>query len=131
MTGEMVKARNAELGNDYWERKSSSWGSIIGDEGVLIRPNYPDIFDLSDKLASLGVENEVRPFDVYRGPYIEIGNYNSFLSNYILQIWYSDDLQQLSKWRIECPLEQISACDDEEAIELITTLLPLLRIRQS
>lgn len=126
----MVKPKNAELGNDYWKRKSFSWGSIIGDEGVLIRPNYPDIFGLSDILTSLGIENEVRPFDVYQGPYIQIGNKDSsFPPNNVLQIWYSDDLQ-ISKWRIVCSLGQIPACDSEEAIEVITTILPLLRIKQ-
>jgi hypothetical protein len=130
MTGEMVKPQNAELGNDYWNGKSSSLGSIIGDEGVLIRPNYPDIFDLSEKLTSLGIENQVCPFDVYQGPYIEIGNHNSFLPSNIIQIWYGDDLQLLKRW-IECDMERISSCDDKEAIDVITTILPLLRIRQS
>lgn len=129
MTGEMVKPRNAELGNDYWKGKSTSWGSIVGDEGVLIRPNYPDIFDLSDKLANLEIENEVRPFDVYQGPYIEIGS-SSLPPTNLLQIWYGDDFQ-LSKWLIVSDLEHIFARDDEDAIKAIATILPLLRIAPS
>jgi hypothetical protein len=126
MTGEMVKPRNAELGNDYWKGKSTSWSRIIGDEGVLIRPNYPDIFNLSDKLTDLGIENEVCPFDVYQGPYIEIGK-NSFLPCNHLEIWYSDDYH-VAKWSIVSGLAPITARSDKEAIKAVTTILPLLRL---
>lgn|SRR5487761_276015 len=128
MTGEMVKPRNAELGDDYWKRKSSSWGGIIGDEGALIRPNYPDIFDLSDKLTDLEIENEVSPFDVYQGPYIEVANVSLFPCN-PLEIWYSDD-SHVAKWSIVSDLAPITTRNDEEAIKAVTTILPLLRLRR-
>jgi hypothetical protein len=126
MTGEMVKPRNAELGDDYWRGKSTSWGGIVGDDRVLIRPNYPDIFVLSDKLTDLEIENDVCPFDVYQGPYIEIGN-NSLLPYNPLQIWYSDDYH-VAKWSIVSDLAPITARSDEEAIKAVTAILPLLRL---
>lgn len=124
----MTKPKNAERGEEYWKGRSTSWGSIIGDEGVLIRPNYPDIFALSDKLTALGIKNEVRPFDVYQGPYIEFAALSSF--HHPLQIWYSEDYP-LTKWSIVSELKPVYARDDEETLEVISSILPLLCIRQS
>ena len=124
MTGEMVMPKNAELGEEYWKGRTTAWGSIMGDESLLIRPNYPDIFELSDKLKKLGVGNDVRPFDVYSGPYIQFGDLFS------LQIWYSEE-QPLLKWLIVSEVKNADACDDEEALEVISALLPLLCISQS
>lgn len=72
MTGEMTKPENAELGEEYWRGRRSWWGgSAIGDESLLIRPNYPEFFNLADELAGMGIDGAtVRPFDTYQGPYI-------------------------------------------------------------
>ena len=80
MTGEMVMPKNAELGEEDRKGRTTAWGSIMGDESLLIRPNYPDIFELSDKLKKLGVGNEVRSFDVYSGLYIQF-DVSSFPGN--------------------------------------------------
>ena len=124
MTGEMVMPKNADLGDEYWKGRTTAWGSIIGDESILIRPNYPDIFELSDKLKKLRVRNTVRPFDVYSGPYIQFDDLSS------LQIWYSEE-QPLVKWLIVSEVKNVDACDDEEALEAISALLPLLCLSQS
>lgn len=124
MTGEMVKPKNAELGQEYWKGRSTSWGSVIGDEGILVRPNYPDIFELSDKLISVGIENRVLPFDVYQGPFVDIPCG--------VEIWYSCcDSAPGGKWFIKSDVEHMNACDDDEAVEMVLTLLPLERIAQS
>jgi hypothetical protein len=127
MTGEMVMPENAELGEEYWKGRTTAWGSIMGDESILIRPNYPDIFRLSDKLKEMGIQNQVFPFDVYQGPYIAFGDvYPSFRP---LRIWYSEK-QPLVKWLIVSEVKNVDAYDDEEALEVISTLLPLLCIQQ-
>ena len=127
MTGEMVMPKNAELGEKYWKGRTTAWGSIMGDESILIRPNYPDVFDLSDKLKDMGIENEVCPFDVYQGPYIAFDDvYTSFRP---LRIWYGEE-QPLIKWLIVSEVENMDARDDDEALEAISSLLPLLRIRR-
>jgi hypothetical protein len=64
----MVKPKNAELGEGYWKDKRGA----IDDEGLLISPNYPDLFELSDQLKAIGIPNEVLPFDVYQGPFISV-----------------------------------------------------------
>jgi hypothetical protein len=124
MTGEMNMPKGAELGEEYWKGRRTAWGSVMGDESILIRPNYPDIFELSDKLKKLGIRNVVRPFDVYSGPYIQFDDLSS------LQIWYSEE-QPLVKWLIVSEVKNVDACGDEEALEAISALLPLLCITQS
>ena len=123
MTGEMMKPKNAELGEDYWKDKGSAWGSAIGDEGLLIRPNYPDLFELSDQLKAIGIPNEVLPFDVYQGPYISV--------HPGLNIWYSDDYP-FRRWLIRgCTISpygtiDVVVCDDTEALDVVSRLVPLV-----
>lgn len=126
MTGEMTKPKNAELGEEYWKGRSTSWGSVVGDEGILVRPNYPDIFALSDRLRELGIENEVCPFDIYQGPYIA---FDDVRSPQPLRVWYSEKYP-LFKWLIVSEVECVDVFEDEEAIEMISALFPLLRIRK-
>lgn len=125
MTGEMVKPKNAELREDYWKSEGSAWGAAIGDEGLLIRLNYPDIFELSDKLKTIGIQSEVCPFDVYQGPYISV--------HPALNIWYADGYP-LPRWLIRMcsisPYEtvDIEAESDEEALDIVSRLAPLVCI---
>ena len=73
MTGEMLKPENADMGEEYWRGKVGTWGSILGDESYLIRPNYPEFFEIRDKARKIGFKDaSVNPFDVYRGPYVEV-----------------------------------------------------------
>jgi hypothetical protein len=73
MTGEMIKPQNAEKGEQFWEGKIGQWGTrVLGDEAYLIRPTYPQFFNLADKLKKMKMKASVEPFDVYQGPYIEI-----------------------------------------------------------
>jgi hypothetical protein len=126
MTGEMTRPKYAELGEEYWKGRSTSWGSVRGDEGILVRPNYPDIFALSDKLKDEGIENEVCRFDVYQGPYI---GFDEVRFPHPLRIWYSEKYP-LFKWLIVSEVQCVDVFEDEQAIEMISALLPLLRIRQ-
>jgi hypothetical protein len=75
MTGEMVKPPNAEKGESYWKGKSGvmGMGRAIGDDSLLIRPNYPEFFALADELERKGLWVSVEPFDVYQGPYLSTG----------------------------------------------------------
>ena len=127
MTGEMIMPENAELEEEYWKGRTSDWGSIMGDESMLIRPNYPGIFELSDKLREMGIQNQVCPFDVYQGPYIAFDDVYPSLRP--LRIWYSEE-QPLIKWLIVSEVTNMDAYDDEEALEAISALLPLLCIQQ-
>ena len=73
MTGEMYKPKNAEKGESYWKGRTTGIGySAIGDDGVLIRPNYPNFFRLADRLKRAGYRATVEPFDVYQGPYVSV-----------------------------------------------------------
>ncbi|RLF28711.1 MAG: hypothetical protein DRN14_03685 [Thermoplasmata archaeon] len=92
MTGEMCKPKNAEKDEYYWEQYISPLGyRVLGDPGYLIRPNYPEIFDLKDFLEQTfpGLRCSVEPFDVYCGPYIS--------TNIGISIWYG----QSKMWLIE------------------------------
>lgn len=62
MTGEMYKPPNAEKGEDYWDGKSGTlgMGRAIGDEAMLIRPNYPEFFDIADGLRQAGIDETAR-----------------------------------------------------------------------
>lgn len=72
-TGEMFKPKDADKGESFWRDKTSTWGRVIGDDAFLIRPNYPDFFELRDKLRGLNFEDaSVQPWDVYQGPYIDL-----------------------------------------------------------
>ena len=95
----MIKPENADKGEDYWMGKIGIFGySAIGDDAVLIRPNYPDIFDIRDRLRKIGYkEAEVEPFDVYRGPYVDTGGVEAGESSLRLsritnncRIWYTE-----------------------------------------
>lgn len=72
MTGEMFKPPHADLGETYWHGKPGlmGMGQAVGDDHLLIRPNYPEFFDLADELNARGIEAGVEPFDVYQGPYV-------------------------------------------------------------
>ena len=74
MTGEMFKPEGANKGESFWEGKRSAMGySVIGDDAFLIRPNYPEFFELKDKIRRVGFRDaSVQPFDVYQGPYIDL-----------------------------------------------------------
>lgn len=88
MTGEMFKPENAEEGEAYWKEKSGLMGSgrALGDDALLIRPNYPHIFNLRDQLKKEGIKCEVEPFDVYQGPYLACeGKRSNF------KVWYDSD----------------------------------------
>ncbi|GAI34064.1 unnamed protein product [marine sediment metagenome] len=87
MTGEMVKPENAEKGEEYWKGKTGILGyHALGDPGVLIKPNYPQIFDLKDMLKSEGITCDVKPFDVYQGPYLACrGKRTDF------KVWYEQE----------------------------------------
>ena len=128
MTGEMVKPKNAELGEDYWKDKGSTWSMAIGDEGLLIRPNYPDMFELSDKLKMIGITNEICPFDVYQGPYVSV--------HPALNIWYADDYP-FPRWLIRgCTISPYQTIDmeagtDDEALDIVSRLVPLVCICNS
>lgn len=69
MTGEMVKPEKADEIRDveYWKKVGG-----LGDEGVLIYPNYPECFDMTDKIKEIFSDASVEPFDKYQGPYISI-----------------------------------------------------------
>ena len=97
MTGEMSKPQNAELGEKYWSGKRTNMGySAIGDESILIRPNYPDYFELADKLKEAGFEAEVEPFDVYQGPYIRLSEGSLFGKD----IWKDENGDWIERHRI-------------------------------
>lgn len=69
----MGKPKGAEKGIAYWKDKIGTFGThVLGDEAYLIRPNYPQFFNLADKLKKMKMKASVEPFDVYQGPYIEI-----------------------------------------------------------
>ncbi|GAG57559.1 unnamed protein product [marine sediment metagenome] len=87
MTGEMVKPEHAEKGEKYWKGKTGIFGySVMGDPGVLIKPNYPHIFRLKNELKSEGITCEVKPFDVYQGPYLACsGKRTNF------KVWYETE----------------------------------------
>ncbi|MEM0142512.1 MAG: hypothetical protein QXL94_00960 [Candidatus Parvarchaeum sp.] len=74
MTGEMYKPKNADKGERYWKGKLTNYGfNPIGNENILIRPNYPEFFDLADEIKKKTHEEAiVKPFDVYAGPYISV-----------------------------------------------------------
>jgi len=87
MTGEMFKPEHAEKGEKYWKGKLTGYGTYaLGDEAVLIKPNYPHIFRLKDELKSEGIICEVKPFDVYQGPYLACrGKRTNF------KVWYETE----------------------------------------
>ena len=74
MTGEMIKLPNADKGEEYWKGKVGVYGyRILGDETYLIRPNYPEYYELRDELRKIGYKDaDVEPWDVYTGPYIDL-----------------------------------------------------------
>jgi hypothetical protein len=87
MTGEMIKPADAEKGEEYWKDKTGIFGyRILGDDAYLIRPNYPHIFNLADMLKKEGVNCDVKPFDVYQGPYL---NCSGKKTNF--KVWYDSD----------------------------------------
>lgn len=87
MTGEMFKPENAERGEEYWKGRTAFFGSsALGDPGVLIKPNYSQIFELRDMLKAEGIKCEVKPFDVYQGPFLDCeGKRKNF------KVWYESD----------------------------------------
>ena len=125
MTGEMFRPDNAELGEEYWKDKGSTWGRALGNECLLIRPNFPDMFKLSDKLKNAGVKNEVCPFDIYQGPYISV--------HPALNVWYAENYP-LPRWLVRgctiSPYETIDveASTDEEALDIVSRLVTLVCI---
>jgi hypothetical protein len=85
MTGEMIKPENAENSEEYWKSRISNFGyRILGDESYLIRPNYPDIFELRDEFKKHKVQCEVEPFDVYQGPYLSCRDRKGHF-----KVWYA------------------------------------------
>ena len=125
MTGEMSKPANAELGEEYWRDKGSTWGRALGDDSLLIRPNYPDMFELSEKLKNAGIENEVCPFDIYQGPYISV--------HPALNVWYAENYP-FPRWLIRgCTISPYDTIDvevnaDEEALDVVSRLVTLVCI---
>lgn len=99
MTGEMFKPEHAEEGEEYWRGKSGlmGMGRALGDDALLIRPNYPHIFDLRDTLKSEGIKCEVKPFDVYQGPYLDCqGKKKNF------KVWYESEVPpELGEFLVE------------------------------
>lgn len=89
MTGEMIKPPNAEKGEKYWKGKLTGYGTYaLGDESVLIKPNYPHIFKLKNELKAEGLICDVKPFDVYQGPYLHCsGKRTDF------KVWYNNEAQ--------------------------------------
>lgn len=88
MTGEMIKPANAEKDEKYWKDKTGLMGvgMALGDDALLIRPNYPHIFNLRDQFKKEGIKCEVEPFDVYQGPYLACeGKRSNF------KVWHDSD----------------------------------------
>jgi len=97
MTGEMYKPENAHRKDEsYWIGRTGVWGtSLLGDDGVLIYPNYPEIFDLAEKIKkNTGYSAEPKPFDVYQGAYIlvegrvKIWKGETILTDEVVQQWF-------------------------------------------
>lgn len=87
MTGEMIKPADAERDEEYWRRKTGLFGmAALGDPGVLIRPNYPHIFDLRDMFKAEGVQCDVEPFDVYQGPFLRCEGRKTHF-----KVWYDSE----------------------------------------
>jgi len=83
MTGEMYKPEFAELKREHWEDITTAMGyRTIGDDSVCIQPNYPAHFALAEFLTDNGIDADVRPFDVYQGPYIYVS-----IKNHGYMIW--------------------------------------------
>ena len=111
MTGEMFKPKNADKGEDYWKDKTSAWGSVLGDDSFLIRPNYPDFFELRDKIRELSFkEADVEPFDVYQGPYIDLLGIDVGKSPYSPSLNVSKALGSCQIWRGRMPEEWALDC---------------------
>lgn len=69
MTGEMIKPEKADEIRDveYWNKVGG-----VGDDGVCIYPNYPDHFDMMDKIKKIFPDTSIEAHDVYLGPKINI-----------------------------------------------------------
>jgi predicted RNA-binding Zn-ribbon protein involved in translation (DUF1610 family) len=69
MTGEMVKPEKADEIRDieYWNKVGG-----VGDEGILIDPNYPIHFSMLDAIRKVFPDASIEAFDVYLGPKIDI-----------------------------------------------------------
>lgn len=78
MTGEMVMPTFADRDVGYWKGIAPQ---IVGDESYLIRPNYPAMFGLLEKMTAAGLEVTLAPWDVYQGPCIVVDETD-------LRIWY-------------------------------------------
>ena len=114
MTGEMIKPKNADRDESYWKDKTGIFGRILGDESFLIKPNYPDFFELRDKIRKIGYRNaDVEPFDVYRGPYIDLKGVEVGKQPYNrggLSLQLSKLIKSCQIWSGEFPGEWILDC---------------------
>lgn len=89
----MTKPDKAETEDiEYWKREGG-----IGDYSKLIYPNYPEFFDLCEKIRDIfpGKDITVEPLDRVRGPCINIPDVGHVLS------LHEDDWVIVSKYCLE------------------------------